>query len=374
MSIENSPLPNVDLTQRVFNIQTQAILSTDIKNLADRILPGIAALHQTDAALLFIKPSDSFFQFGFPEPDIPKLEALCPEQVECLLDQDLYLVPSSAFWKPQARLGLHPLRKNGSCLGFVGMLHGDSSKPIDQNSWGTLLRSIASLVSNMTAHTQLQQQVSQLNTYLTVSSMLAQPIGLHDMLEAALYCCMEATAAQAASVLLLGENKQHFHFYQVEGPAKPVLEAAQFPIGEGIAGSVFASQESEVINDVQTDPRFFGKFDSESKFQTKNMIAIPLTAGDEKVGILEVINKVDGQDFLEDERLSLMMIAGEIAFAIRNARIFEYVVNSYCLIRQGEHSCRGCQRPLGSWTPCVKYRENITVLNMKSPIKEPPND
>lgn len=179
---------------------------------------------------------------------------------------------------------------------------------------------------------------------------------------------MEATSARAASVLLLGENKQHFHFYQVEGPAKPVLEAAQFPIGEGIAGSVLDSQESEVINDVQGDARFFGKFDSESEFQTQNMIAIPLTAGDEKVGILEVINKVEGQDFSEDERLSLMLIAEEIAFAIHNARIFEYVVNSYCLIRQGEHSCRGCKRPLGSLTPCVKYRENITVLDMKSPL------
>ncbi|MBT4511995.1 MAG: GAF domain-containing protein, partial [Chloroflexi bacterium] len=217
---------------------------------------------------------------------------------------------------------------------------------------------------------QLQQQVNQLNTYMTVSSMLAQPLGLHDMLEAALYCCMDATSAQAASVLLLGENQENFHFYQVAGPAKPVLDAATFPIGEGIAGSVLHSQASEVINDVQEDSRFYGKFDSKSEFQTLNMIAIPLTADEEKVGVLEVINKIDGLDFTEDERLSLMMIAEEIAFAIHNARIFEYVVNSYCLIRQGQHSCRGCERPLGSWTPCVRYRENITVLNMKSPLEE----
>ena len=49
--------------------------------------------------------------------------------------------------------------------------------------------------------------------------------------------------------------------------------------------------------------------------------------------------------------------AEEIAFAIRNAKIFEYVVQSYCKQKQGQLSCRGCERPLGSWTPCVKYRE-----------------
>lgn len=368
MSIGNSTPPNVDHFQRILNIQTQAIKSSSIDDLSKQILPEITELHNTDSALLYIHPANSFHQLGFPEQEIPKLESLCPDQFDNICDQDLYLVPSSAYWKPQAQLGLHPLRDNGACHGFIGMMHTDEDPPIAQNSWSGLLNAIAILIGKMSEQSQLKQQVSHLNTYLTVSSMLAQPIGLHDMLEAALYCCMEATSARAASVLLLGENKQHFHFYQVEGPAKPVLEAAQFPIGEGIAGSVLDSQESEVINDVQGDARFFGKFDSESEFQTQNMIAIPLTAGDEKVGILEVINKVEGLDFTEDERLSLMLIAEEIAFAIHNARIFEYVVNSYCLIRQGEHSCRGCKRPLGSWTPCVKYRENITVLDMKSPL------
>lgn len=43
--------------------------------------------------------------------------------------------------------------------------------------------------------------------------------------------------------------------------------------------------------------------------------------------------------------------------AIRNARVFEYVVSTYCKQRQGQRSCHGCERPHGSWTPSVKYRE-----------------
>ena len=73
----------------------------------------------------------------------------------------------------------------------------------------------------------------------------------------------------------------------------------------------------------------------------------------------EVINKMDGEAFTEDELMLLLSIADEIAFAIRNARIFEYVVDGYCLQRQGLATCRGCKRPLGSWTPCVKYREEL---------------
>ena len=99
------------------------------------------------------------------------------------------------------------------------------------------------------------------------------------------------------------------------------------------------------------------QIDKESGFQTKNMIAIPLVAGKERVGVLEVLNKAEGEKFTEEERLLLLSFSEEIAFAIRNAKMFEYVVNSYCKQRQGQLSCKGCKRPLGSWTPCVKYRE-----------------
>ncbi len=105
------------------------------------------------------------------------------------------------------------------------------------------------------------------------------------------------------------------------------------------------------------DPRFYREIDSEYGFQTRNMIAIPLLAGEEKIGVLEVLNKTKGASFTEDEYYLLLMIAEEIAFAIRNAMVFEYVVNTYCKQRQGQASCKGCKRPLGSWTPCVKYRE-----------------
>jgi signal transduction protein with GAF and PtsI domain len=186
--------------------------------------------------------------------------------------------------------------------------------------------------------------------------MLAQSLDLHELLEMGLYCCMEAVSAEAASVLLLDDEKQNFKFYQVEGSAKPILMAATFPADRGLAGSVLQTQQSEVINDVRNDPRFYKRVDSESGFETWDMIAIPLTAGEERIGVLEVLNKTNGGSFTEEERLLLVSIAEEIAFAIRNAKVFEYVVNTYCKQRQGQMSCRGCKRPLGSWTPCVKYR------------------
>jgi uncharacterized membrane-anchored protein YhcB (DUF1043 family) len=204
---------------------------------------------------------------------------------------------------------------------------------------------------------ELLRQARYLNTYLTVSSMVAQCLDPHELLEAVLNVIMETVSAEEASVLLLDEDQANFRFYSIEGPAKQCLMSATFPADKGIAGSILQTQRSEVVNDVKSDPRFFRKIDSEYGFVTQNLIAIPLTAGEEKIGVLEVLNKSGGQPFTDEERLLLDSIAEEIAFAIRNARIFEYVINSYCKQRQGESSCKGCKRPLRSWTPCVKYLE-----------------
>ncbi len=129
------------------------------------------------------------------------------------------------------------------------------------------------------------------------------------------------------------------------------------PANRGIAGYVLQTQQAEVINDVQHDSRFYQNIDTGSGFRTRNMIAIPLIAGEERIGVLEVINKVGMGFFSKEECLLLNSLAEEIAFAIRNVKLFEYVVDSYCKQRQGQASCAGCKRPLGSWTPCAKYRQ-----------------
>jgi sigma-B regulation protein RsbU (phosphoserine phosphatase) len=218
---------------------------------------------------------------------------------------------------------------------------------------------LANAIGRLIESVRIERQIAHLNTYLTISSLIAQPLSLHELLEIALYCCMEAVSAEAASVLLLDDEDQGqtFRFYQVAGPQEPVLGGATFPADQGIAGAILQTQQSELINDVYGDPRFYRAIDAETGFQTRNMIAVPLTAADKPVGVLEVLNKAGGEPFTEEEHLLLLSVADEIAVAIRNAIVFEYVVNSYCKQRQGQPSCRGCERPLGEWTPCVKYRE-----------------
>ncbi len=341
-----------------------ALVAQSFGEFAECVLPEIARMTLSPVVLLYIAdprlPTSRFFQHGFPSRAASEIEDLCAEhfgQISSQPDSQSLLVRASSAWESAANLIFYPLRTKERCLGLVGLTADTDATPTSPKVWGGLLRSLANILSRLTECIESERQLLYLNTYLTVSSMLAQSLDLHELLEVALYCCMDVVSAEAASVLLLDDEKQNFRFYQVEGPAKPILMAATFPVDRGLAGSVLQAQQSEIINDVRNDPRFYKRVDSESGFETRNMIAIPLTAGEERVGVLEVLNKTNGGSFTDEERLLLVSIAEEIAFAIRNAIVFEYVVNTYCKQRQGQMSCKGCQRPLGSWTPCVKYRE-----------------
>jgi len=349
----------------ILELAEKMVQARDLRELVQPFLGGIANLSGAPATLLFLKkaalPMETFFQVGLTPEAVPVVTGLCEE---CLRQ-----CPPSAEPPPetltippydQAKLDLYPVPRRDYTVGLLGVLQAalSSADPC------MIKRALSFFTCALNKHLdelEHQRQIKNLNTYLNISSMIAQALDLKDVLEAVLGFCMESYEAEAASVLLLDYEKKNFRFYSVEGPAKPVLLMASFPAHYGLAGAVLATQQAEIINDVQNDPRFFKKFDQESGFVTRNMIAVPLTAGKEKIGVLEILNKSEG-DFLEEELLFLQTIAEEIAFAIRNGKLFEVVVKSYCKIRQGNYSCQGCKRPLGSWTPCVKYREELSLI------------
>jgi len=350
--------------EQLMELAEIAVGTQNLDEFAQLVLPIIADMMHSDSVFLYIVdsrlPFRHFFQRGFQPEAASEIEKLCAGQFDQVSSQDS---PSPVSVSALEALGmaadlvLYPLPAGETCVGLIGLTMQEGAAWTPPALSERLLSLMANTVSRLAEHMKSDQELIHLNTYLTVSSMLAQSLSLHELLEAALYCSMEAVSAEAASVLLLDDEKKNFLFYQVEGPAKPVLMTTTLPADKGIAGSVLQAQQSEVINDVPNDPRYYGKIDSESGFQTRNMIVIPLVAGEEQVGVLEVLNKVDGDSFKEDEHSILLSIAEEIAFAIRNAKVFEYLANTYCRQRQGLGSCKGCSRPLGSWTPCVKYRE-----------------
>jgi PAS domain S-box-containing protein len=306
----------------------RAVNSRDLSELAQVALPFVVRVTGGSAAILYLEesrlPIHGFFQEGIQDEMLALIKSRCAEKFRQIPvqanHQPLWLLPGPGETAP---LALFPLHRQERKLGFLGVLLPEPEKLTGQVLMERITNLLSHFINQIVDRLEYDKRNAQLKTYQAVSAKIAQTLCLREVIEAVLYSSMAAVDAEAASVLLLDAEHKNFRFFGVEGPAKPVLLNVSFPAHRGLAGYVLRTQQAAVCNDVQHDPRFYKKFDFQSGFQTKNMVAIPLVAGDEKVGVLEVLNKANGEPFNEEDRLLLQSIAEEIAFAILNADLCE---------------------------------------------------
>jgi hypothetical protein len=214
---------------------------------------------------------------------------------------------------------------------------------------------ISSLFHNALSHEKKDSKIRLLNLYQAVSSSLAYIGDLQELLTTITGIVTTELLCEECSVLLYDEMNNEFEFFTAFGETGMKLVSERFPADKGIAGRALRERKSQIVNDVQSDPDFYGAIDEEHDFKTKSILAAPLIAGEEPVGILNAINKIETKFFDKEDDQILSAIADEIALAVKHARLFEYVVENYCKIKQGKNSCKDCKRPLKSWTPCARH-------------------
>ncbi len=122
------------------------------------------------------------------------------------------------------------------------------------------------------------------------------------------------------------------------------VEELQIPIGEGVIGACVAENRPIVVNDAARDPRFHGKLDQKTGYETRSLLAIPLSGSSGNViGALQVLNKPGGFD-AQDVKL-LGLAAAYSASAIEAQWLRQQVEASRMLQRELEIA-RGVQERL----------------------------
>ncbi len=93
------------------------------------------------------------------------------------------------------------------------------------------------------------------------------------------------------------------------------------PIGQGIAGRVAATGERVNIADAYADPRFNQDVDRRTGYRTRAILCAPVrdVAG-RIVAVLQLLNRLDGAAFDDDDERLLDAFVGQVAIALRNAQ------------------------------------------------------
>ncbi|MGB7340479.1 MAG: GAF domain-containing protein [Phototrophicaceae bacterium] len=175
--------------------------------------------------------------------------------------------------------------------------------------------------ANLFNQTRIRQR--QLTVLNDISRQLvATETDVEKLLSIIMTSAVDILNAEAGSLLLnTDDDSGALEFRVVIGGAGDDLLGTRIPAGQGVVGKVVDSNEPIIVNDAESDPRH--NVEVADNFVSRSLLAVPLTAKDEIIGVLEVINKIDGTPFVEEDANLLTTFASQAAVAIENARLFQ---------------------------------------------------
>jgi Nif-specific regulatory protein len=161
-------------------------------------------------------------------------------------------------------------------------------------------------------------------TLIEISALINSNYGdATSLLTQILESATRLTEGEASSLILRDPESGKLRFEIALGPKGPELKHFTLNPGEGIAGWVALHGQSLIVNDVETDSRFYPEISKSIGFPNYSILAVPMRVRDETVGVIEIINKRDKKYFTQDDLQWLELFAVQSAIAIENARYLE---------------------------------------------------
>jgi Nif-specific regulatory protein len=170
----------------------------------------------------------------------------------------------------------------------------------------------------------LRQYIDALHALMSaITSLDAQQAGEADILsilDTLLFNALMVLNAGDGSLLALDEDTGDLVFILSHGSlGRDELYGMRVPAGKGVAGWVVENKRGTVVNNARTDDRFFAGLDTRFAFTTSSILAVPIVGHGKVLGVIEVLNKHDGQPFNDSDQALLTLLcrfAGEILYAI----------------------------------------------------------
>ena len=147
---------------------------------------------------------------------------------------------------------------------------------------------------------------------------ITQQLRDYKVLDNALSACLETIIAtldsEAGTIWLLDKGSNRLFPVFNHGPVD--ISGITIENGQGIAGSVVQSGESVITSSVGDDPRFTRSVDEESGFVTRTLICVPLKNAYETIGCIQIINRLDGGFYDQEDLILCEQMASLAAIAI----------------------------------------------------------
>ncbi len=156
-----------------------------------------------------------------------------------------------------------------------------------------------------------------------ITGVLASSLNLNKILAEIMKKTKAMIGAEAWSILLFDEGKKELYFERTQHRLTEKIKKFRLKADEGISGWVAVKGIPAVVPDVSKDKRFSRKLDRLLKFKTKSVMCIPIKIKDEIIGVLEIVNKLNGTPFTKEDLDLPLKLVNHAAMAIERAMLYQ---------------------------------------------------
>ena len=154
------------------------------------------------------------------------------------------------------------------------------------------------------------------------SSAIISTLELQIVLNRIAEAAASVVRTEASSVLLYDGRRGKLMFVAAVGGQGSGLIGKEFDAHLGIAGAVLQSGHPAEIPDVSRDERFYQGIDAKTDFHTRGLIAAPMIFRSQPLGVIEVLNPIEGA-FAPGDMDLLRVFANLAAASVHNAKAHE---------------------------------------------------
>jgi len=166
----------------------------------------------------------------------------------------------------------------------------------------------------------MKVKTGELEQLLDISPLLGSTLDLGEVLTRVLENAGALMEAEASNFMLLDAASGELVCEAALGEAgERIRELGRLKVGTGLAGWTAEHREPLLVEDAYKDPRFFPDFDRKTGFRTRSVLAVPLFARGELIGVGEILNKKGGGSFTTEDQALFTRFCHIAALAIDNA-------------------------------------------------------
>ncbi len=178
------------------------------------------------------------------------------------------------------------------------------------------------LTSEKERHAQFST-LERLTALYDLSRIFNSTLELNELLPVVTEKIRDILNAQGCNLWLINPQGTELHFVQQAGTDPSTQDGAKMPVGEGLLGQVAQQGVGQVVEFALEEERLAGRQVADEEFQIQTMMCAPLMKEAEVLGVVEVVNKLDGTPFDEDDLFFLSSVCEQAAISLYNANLLE---------------------------------------------------